>query len=346
MTRTFQQSKILLVDDNDMGRQMVRALLENIGIDVVEAGNGLDAIDKVAAEEFDLVLMDVQMPVLDGRSATREIRNLDCPYSKTLPIIAMTANSYSEFRVESLAAGMNGHLEKPIDLKVLCAELKRWLPHIERHQLDTFLTQPEADFAALAKLLPRVDVKSGLQRVAGDQKLYLDLLARFVENFSAFAAEFLEFIKRGEKTEAVRYVHTLKGVAGGLGATALQHLAGKLESQFVQTEKSALLADVVEELSLLLADMDMVLKLKNHPTAVSPAGIMGTDKEFRTLLGQLEEPLLNLKVQQVHEILFQIKGKQWPQKYHSTLNEVESLIEQYQFAPAAGFIADFLAKDE
>ena len=345
MSQGSQQIRILLVDDNDMAREMVCALLENVGINVVECCNGLDAIDMVAAAEFDLVLMDVQMPGLDGREATREIRNLDCPYSKTLPIVAMTANSYTEFRVESFAAGMNGHIGKPIDLKVLYTELKRWLPADKQPPLDAFLNPPESDFSALEKLLPRVDVKAGIHRVAGDQKLYLNLLGRFVESFATFEADLLAIIERDEKTEAIRFAHTLKGAAGGLGATELQHLAGKLEILLGQTEKPTSLANVVAELNPLLADMKRVLNEKKE-TETPTAKTFGADEEVEILLGQLIDPLLNMRVHKVHEQFSQIKSKEWPQKYHSTLNEIETLIEQYQFAPAAGVIDAFLAEEE
>jgi CheY-like chemotaxis protein len=123
-----QQTRILIADDNDMGREMLRAMLENAGIRVCEAKNGLEAVDMVDAEEFDLVLMDIQMPVLDGRSAARAIRALGKDYSDNLPIIAMTAHFFNEFRSESLAAGMNSHISKPIELEVLYAELRLWLP--------------------------------------------------------------------------------------------------------------------------------------------------------------------------------------------------------------------------
>lgn len=123
-----QQASILIADDNDMGRQVLRAMLENVGVRVCEAKNGLEAVDRVDAEEFDLVLMDIQMPVLDGRSAARAIRALGKSYSDNLPIIAMTAHFFNEFRIESLAAGMNSHIAKPVEVEALYAELQRWLP--------------------------------------------------------------------------------------------------------------------------------------------------------------------------------------------------------------------------
>lgn len=340
MTQSDQQTRILLVDDNDMAREMIRALLENAGIDVVEADNGLDAIDKVAAEEFDLVLMDVQMPVLDGRSAAREIRNLDCAYSKTLPIIAMTANSFSEFRVESLAAGMNAHIGKPVDLRVLYTELQRWLPAGKHHQLDALVSPKETDIATLTKMLPRVDVKTGIHRVAGDQTLYLNLLHRFIGRFSTLEVDLAAIIERGEKGEAVRYAHTLKGVAGGLGATALQMVVGRLEAQFSQSEIPSMITAVVEELIPLLADMETALELRDQ-TAGDEAKPLGYNEELMTLLDQLKEPLLTLQVQQVRQLLSQIKSTEWPQKHDKNLVELETLIEQFQFVPAASLIDTF-----
>ncbi len=344
MTQPGQQPRILLVDDNDMAREMVRALLESAGIDVVEADNGLDAIDMVAAEEFDLVLMDVQMPGLDGRSATREIRNLDCTYSKTLPIVAMTANSFSEFRVESLAAGMNGHIGKPIDLQVLYTELKRWLPQGKHHQFDALLSPKKTDCTALAKMLPRVDVEAGMRRIAGDQQLYLNLLHRFVDQFSPLEADLLAILDRGEKTDMVRYIHTLKGVAGGLGATMLQKLAGQLESQFSQSEPPSMLDRVIQEHNYLLAEIKGVLNRREQ--TVVKAKFSGDEDELIAIFEHLQEPLLTLQVQQVQKLFEPVKIKEWPQKYHEKLNKLEELIEQYQFVLAANLIESFLAEGE
>ena len=343
MTRQSQQARILLVDDNDMGRQMVRALLENVGLEVVEARNGQDAIDRVSVEEFDLVLMDMQMPVLSGYSAAQKIRNMGGHLSE-LPIIAMTADSFSEHRAESLDAGMNSHIDKPIDLGTLYRELTQWLPGNKKPQLDMFMASEVSDCDIFSKLFSRVDVKAGIHRASGDQQLYLDLLNRFVERFSTLEVDLLALLERGEKAEAVRYIHTLKGAAGGLGATALQKMAEKLESQMTHSDTLSTFHNVLKELNFLLTDIKGVLQ-QNQKTPVK-AELAGNRDELITLLKQLEGPLRALQVQQVQQLFDTVKMKEWSQEYHEILAELDVLIEQYQFIPAANLIETFLDQGE
>mgnify|MGYP001324543852 CR=1 FL=1 len=116
----------LLADDNPVNREVGVALLEELGLLVDTAVDGREAVERVAAGRYDLVLMDMQMPRLDGLDATREIRAL--PGCATLPVIAMTANAFDHNRAECLAAGMNDFVTKPVDLPALAATLRRWAP--------------------------------------------------------------------------------------------------------------------------------------------------------------------------------------------------------------------------
>jgi CheY-like chemotaxis protein len=118
--------KALLADDNPINREVGIALLEELGLQVETAIDGHEAVRKTAAGQFDLVLMDMQMPRLDGLSATRELRAL--PAGSTVPVIAMTANAFEQSRVDCLAAGMNDFVAKPVDLRKLATTLARWLP--------------------------------------------------------------------------------------------------------------------------------------------------------------------------------------------------------------------------
>lgn len=126
MRPATRQFTALLVDDNEVNREVGRAILEELGLRVYVANDGREAVEKVASATFDLVLMDLQMPRLDGLAATREIRAL--PGTAGLPVIAMTANAFEQSRAACLEAGMNDFLTKPIDISVLAIALTRWLP--------------------------------------------------------------------------------------------------------------------------------------------------------------------------------------------------------------------------
>ena len=340
MSQNYQHARVLVVDDNDMNRQTLRTMLEHVGVQVSEAKHGIDAVNRVDAEEFDLVLMDIQMPVLDGRSAARAIRNLDKDYCANLPIIAMTAYAFDEHRLESLSAGMNGHLAKPIELETLYAELQRWLPG-EKQQLDSQVFSLEnVDYSDLEAALPGVDVKAGIRRVAGKRSLYLELLRKFVEQFSVTEIELHKELAAGRQKNAIRRAHTLRGVAGGLGAKQLQKLAKQLEGQLTRQEPPTVLAEVFLELDRLLAAIKALPAL-NRPEVVKDK-FLGTGAELREILKQLLEPLKTLQAPAAKQQLAQLKEKDWPEEYADRLLQLDKLIEQYQFKPAVKLVESFL----
>ena len=126
----YAGKRILLAEDNALNREIAQELLKDLGITVVTVPDGSQALDLVACSspgEFDLILMDVQMPHMDGYAATRAIRSLSNPELASIPILAMTANAFEEDRQAALAAGMNGHIPKPIDIRKLLEELDRFL---------------------------------------------------------------------------------------------------------------------------------------------------------------------------------------------------------------------------
>ncbi len=134
----FDETKVLLVEDNELNREIASLLLQNMGIEIVEAVDGIDAVDKFRLSqinEFDWILMDIMMPGMNGYEATTVIRNMDRPDSKTVPIIAMTANAFAEDIKESLASGMNCHISKPIDPAKVSKALAKLL--IERRKQES-----------------------------------------------------------------------------------------------------------------------------------------------------------------------------------------------------------------
>ncbi len=249
-------ARILLVEDNVLNQEVACALLIRAGISVDVAENGAIGVDKAASGHYDLVLMDMQMPVMDGLEATRAITAL--PQCAHLPIIAMTANAIAGDRERCLAAGMQDYLSKPIDPPALWATLSRWLPQRPGWQAlqpprGEPAPQPSSALLALSPI-PGLDAALGLRRAGGQWPLYRALLGRFIQNQGDFAANLQAALAAHDDRSARRLAHTLKGVAAQIGADPLAAKAGELEDAIHagQTDHAALQADVEATLRCLL----------------------------------------------------------------------------------------------
>jgi signal transduction histidine kinase/CheY-like chemotaxis protein len=227
-------ARILLAEDNEINQQIASELLEGAGAVITIANNGREAVEILSTNPqppFDAVLMDLQMPEMDGYQATAKLRS-DARFA-TLPIIAMTAHATMEERQRCLAAGMNDHIGKPIDPGNLFATVGRFYRRAEVALADSdadpgTLQRPLEDSHELPSIAG-LDTKGGLSRVSGNRKLYLTLLGQFIEQQGAAIDEITGALIRKDIALAERLAHTLKGVAGNIGATRVQSSAGALE---------------------------------------------------------------------------------------------------------------------
>ncbi|MBT9586278.1 response regulator [bacterium] len=219
-------ARILLVEDNELNQEVATGLLSEAGLETDIADNGLIAVEKVSQKEYDLVLMDMQMPVLDGVAATLEIRK--DPRFQNLPIVAMTANAMQQDRERCAEAGMNGHVAKPIEPDDLFRALLQWI----KPRLTAAPAQAESAAAARTAELPPIaglDIQLGLRRVLGKMPLYLKMLSKFVSNQQGAAGEVRRALEQNDRATAERTAHSSKGVCGNIGASALQKLAEEVE---------------------------------------------------------------------------------------------------------------------
>ena len=208
-------ARILLTEDNEINQQIAVELLEGAGAQVQVANNGREAVEKVAQATYDLVLMDLQMPVMDGYQATARIRS-DPRFDK-LPIIAMTAHATVEERQRCLDAGMVDHISKPIDPVTMFATIAQHYRPASRRRSEACVVQPSSprrDAADVLPDLPGIDTILGQKRVAGNRKLYLKLLRDFHRDYPAAVRAIREAIDGKRDEEALRLAHTLKGRLG------------------------------------------------------------------------------------------------------------------------------------
>ncbi|MBF0461953.1 MAG: response regulator [Magnetococcales bacterium] len=227
-------ARILLVDDNDINQQVALDILQRVGLVVKVANNGLEALHLLDETPFDAVLMDLQMPKMNGFAATRRIRS--DPRWQHLPIIAMTAHVLDEERAQCLAAGMNAHLGKPIQPEKLYAALVQWIKPGARSAGDGLL--PSATEQGMTTVveegyafsdLPGVDWATGLQRLGGNRRLYQQLLWQFRQQNGQVAEAINQALAAGDWERGANLVHKIKGSAGNLGASRLYQTSLALE---------------------------------------------------------------------------------------------------------------------
>ena len=265
--KQIQGAHVLLVEDNEINQQVAKEILEGAGLDVTLATNGQEAVNAVKENSYDAVLMDVQMPVMDGYTATREIRR-DDRYKK-LPIIAMTAHAMAGDEDKSLQAGMNGHVTKPIDPDQLFSTLQKWIKPGERraqvkpseaHAKQTVSYQAIPAEDEFPESLPGFDLADGLSRLQGNKKLYRKLLLSFATDYNAVANEIRQALDAKDFDQAHSLVHNLKGLAGNLAATGLQAAAVNLEQLVKGVEKNPSATDLNLKFSELETALNQALE--------------------------------------------------------------------------------------
>jgi len=239
-----------------------------VGVEVTEAQDGAEAVDMFTRnpKAFDFILMDIQMPVMDGYEATRRIR-ADAR-SESIPIVAMTAYAMDVDRQKALEAGMNDHISKPIEPEVLYETLER----LGKRQLARPPKPKEAppssassDARRALPTLGTVDTKKGLALVAGNTSLYMDLLRNFLSSQASAPSRIEHELNQGHAADAERIAHTLKGLAGNIGARAIQADANALETLLRSNGDSAAIKAALqalrEALDASLPEIKLALEL-------------------------------------------------------------------------------------
>jgi signal transduction histidine kinase/CheY-like chemotaxis protein len=340
-------AKILLVDDNEINRQVAREFLENAGLLVIEASNGKEAVNSVKSNTFDTVLMDVQMPEMDGYEATQKIRRWENAQndfkpangSLDLPIIAMTAHAMEGDKERCLAAGMNDYVTKPIDTKLLFEVLSRWIKPGDRKKAN-ITADPEKDDTHIPAEISGIDIVTGLQRVGGNKKLYKSLLLAFVDMHSQTVQQIRSALEGNEIEKAADLAHTYKGVSGNIGATALFSLTSELEQvikQDRQSEINGLLNKLEEETNIMTHSIALLLgrekTVKNRGSDYNVASCPVDISLLTVVLASLASCLRDNDLDAIDNVkkLATIMGPD----HQQGLEEIEDLVNDLQFEEAA-----------
>ena len=269
---TIAGARVLLVEDNELNREVALAFLADAGLETDVACNGQEALEQVQHQSYDLVLMDMQMPVMDGLTATRAIRAL--PGFDAMPIVAMTANAMVSDRERCLAAGMNDHIAKPIDPRLLVSKLLQWIPtKLNRSQSsasDRKVRPQDSEDGTDFRHIAGLDTAKGLKRAGQREALYRNLLALFLDGQSQVVDHLNQAIEKGDWPSAETLAHTLKGVSSQIGADTLSQAAEKLEGVIRQRLGATNARECLQQVASLLAPLIQALQAQMRPRIPTP----------------------------------------------------------------------------
>jgi two-component system, sensor histidine kinase and response regulator len=345
---------VLLAEDNAINQQVATEILTSVGVSVEIANNGREAVERlrISPRAFDVVLMDLQMPEMDGYEATQVIRyQLEI---SDVPIIAMTAHAMVEERERCLATGMNDHVTKPVDPEKLYEALARWAkprPGVSHQPGDPLGEAPEVTFQAhdperapALVDLPGIDAASGIKRVAGNEKLYRKLLRECRSDFGEAGARLRGLVEAGSTAEALGLAHTVKGVAGNIGANGVHAAAAAVEGALRRDEVGDL-APLLAAFEATLAEVVTGLEKFDAPTVTLPRTgdpAVAVDRALvadvlRELAGLLREDNL------AAEACFDRLTGALDSSHASEMDQIREAIDNLEYADALGSLASLAA---
>ncbi|MCF0224090.1 MAG: response regulator, partial [Fibrobacter sp.] len=341
----FKEAMVLLVEDNQMNQELAVSLLNSVGLTTMIANNGREALEMLKKDAFDLVLMDIQMPVMDGLTATRQIRAREDKYFKKVPILAMSARAFQKDTEECLQAGMNAHIVKPIDPSLLYEELARFLevaaesPNKSNPEEDSDNVAPQdKEFVAQFQKVRHFDAASGFYHANSSRNIYLKILQGFVRDYGGSQYNLRKLVENLDFDEAARVVHTVKGLSGTIGAVALQDLGGQLESCLSEKDCDRAVLDSFEEMLKNLVD-DLGVVLENIATEQTEVIEKKVDPNAREKLKDAVEGLRDAldKCSSTHckRILEDLECIAFEKEQESLIEKLKDQVEDYDFTEAA-----------
>ncbi|MBT5830990.1 MAG: response regulator [Candidatus Latescibacteria bacterium] len=333
---SIRGARVLLVEDNELNQQVALELLAQAGFETELAENGEIGVEKVKQLHFDAVLMDMQMPVMDGETATREIRKDD--RFNDLPILAMTANAMEGDREKCIEAGMNDHIAKPIDPDDLFGKLLKWIPARTEEQLAEVVTEPETTPSVqtastevetdtssdVLASIEGLDTKAGLRNVANNREFYERLLRQFITGSESKTVETVREQIETDRAGAERTAHSLKGVAGTIGATELQGYAQALESAIHDESDIEVHLTVVDEaLTRLIGELQSVF----------PEEAVEEEEVVESTITSEAAGELVVELEGQHAVWEKLSETLSMNDIEDFANQIKNLGDQYDYAP-------------
>ncbi|WP_299976711.1 transporter substrate-binding domain-containing protein [Desulfobacula sp.] len=350
-------ARILLAEDNEINQQVAREILEQAGLVVEIANNGKEAVEMAKKNQYEAILMDIQMPVMGGFEATKAIRELKDSETgalhpaANLPIIAMTAHAMAGDREKSLECGMDDHVVKPIDTDQLFGALLKWIKPGER-EIPKHIAErlAEVEKPSQEQPLPQlqdIDIKSGLSRVGGNEKLYRNLLVKFYKEYPNSTKQIKDALAKEDMELGTRLAHTVKGVAGNLGAKNLQAAGAEVEAAI----KNGTLDNIDSLLKTFEKSIQSIMEGLKDFVATEKAGEDKGEKKagdiakLKELIENLEPLVQKRKPKPCKEIMAEINEFAWPD-YSVEIGELSRLVGKYKFKDAPSVMKNIMSKIE
>jgi two-component system sensor histidine kinase/response regulator len=344
--RVLKDKKILLVEDNDINQLVAKDILEQAGINVSIASNGEEAIKYVRANKFDIVLMDVQMPIMDGYKATEILRKTYT--SSELPIIAMTANALKGDREKSIDSGMNDYISKPINPEIMFETIGKWIsgnntPNIEKPLKETLegknITLEEKIEGSKEKV-EILDFDETLIKLGNKQDFYYSLLKRYNDSYSNLVNEFSDMRKNKQYDEAKRFIHSIKGVTGNIGAMKLNKFIVQFEEQYESYDDESL----NENLATLSALNEELLNIITG--FIAPKDVeekqLNYKFDFNEALAKLLEDLQKARAKEIKESMNYLVTNSKDMIFMTEVSEIKKLVDRYRFKEAKVMVEELL----
>ncbi len=307
----FKENRILLVEDNLINQEILVGLLEDNNLIIDIANNGVEAIEMFKHHKYSLILMDIQMPIMDGYKASKKIRMID----KNIPIIALSANAMKEDVAKTLSLGMNEHLTKPIDIQKLYKVLQKYLPYEvqEKERVDE-LKIPE---------FKNIDTTLGLKHLDGNKKLYLKILNNFKENYKALN------LRELSDEEFKIATHTLKGLSANIGASTLHIVAKELDETGDRTQ----IPKLYQQLSLVLEELNSLAMPKRE------LNLKEIDRQdTQKLFAELKHALLSKRPVKYKSVIQEIECYRLETTEKELFRKIKSLTDRYKIDEALHLI--------
>lgn len=338
-------AKVLLAEDNLINTEVAKGLLEKMGIQATCVENGFEALNMLEKESFDLLLLDMQMPVMDGYETASKLR-ANSIYDD-LPILALTAHAMEGDHQRSLELGMNGHITKPIDPDVLLKALLQWIKPKAPQKILSKTKQEIVTSAVLPDQLPGLNLRVALKRLSNNLEIYRSLWGKYHQSYGDAVSQLSQYTANGSLTEVQAYAHGLKGVAANLGAEDISKVAGEIEQLKDLSSIEILLEKLDKATGTLSESLD-------HLFAYSLVDESDLDEKMSELIDEEElitllQHLLNLLNEGDTESLAVVEGllkQQLSTSQKEAMQQVVDAISDFEFSEAAELVQTFLNRNE